>query len=163
MQSAYIVFLLSRTNQTTSDTPWLNTSLGGGSGRLTTLDINIEQWPFTAALPNPTRGVWAPTTTYATGDTVASNLYSIQTVGGTVIAPLTYRSLHPSNLNHQPDKFDGWWTCISQPPGASQAINYASCPFAYVLSPLPTAAGLGATTWGGQLWHSLSWNAPSGP
>jgi hypothetical protein len=162
-QSAYIVFVLARTNQSLADVPWLNTSLGGSAGRISTLDTNIEQWSFTTPLPNPLNGTWDKSVTYNAGDTVASSKYQLLTPAGVFIAPLTYRSLRNNNAGNLPENFDGWWTCITGPPGASQAIGYQACPFAYVLNGLPGAANIAATTWGGQLWHSLSWNAPFGP
>jgi hypothetical protein len=164
LQSAYIVFLLSRSDIPTGDLPpELNTQLSG-TGAITTLDTNIDEWGTSTSQPNPTHGTWNAAVTYGAGDTVASNRYAIKNAAGTILAPLTYRSLAPSNLNHLPENFDGWWTCVTQPPHALvNNNNYVACPFAYALSPLPTVASLAATNWGGSLWHSLAWTAPAGP
>jgi hypothetical protein len=164
LQSAYIVFLLSRSDIPTADLPPAFTTGLQGTGRITTLDTNIDEWGISSSQPNPTRGTWNASTTYTTGDTVASSLYSIKNAAGTVLAPLTYRSLQPGNVNHPPENFDGWWTCVTQAPHSLvNNNNFVACPFAYILSPLPDATSLAATSWQAGLGHSLSWNAPAGP
>jgi hypothetical protein len=88
----------------------------------------------------------------------ASRRYNIQTAAGSVIAPLVYRSTM-ANVNHDPDLYEGYWDCMTQPAhnGVSNS-NYVTVPFGYLLSPLPTAPLLAASSWVAGLGHSLSWN-----
>src|SRR5262245_17042429 len=161
LQSAYTVVWVSRKDVAHGDLPAeFLTGLNG----ITTLNAGIANWGFSPAAPAPTNGTWNPATTYATGNTVASAAYRIESADGTLNQPLVYRSLRPSNLNHSPEAFDGWWTCMTQPPhDAVINKNFRIVPFGYALSPLPTKTTLAAATWEGSLGHSLFWGTLSAP
>jgi hypothetical protein len=156
LSSSYFVTFLSRTDIASGDLPPIfNASLAGVS----TLTAGIATWGLGPSLPAPANGTWSPTVTYATGDTVASSQYAIKTAAGAVLAPLTYRSLQNGNLGHNPDNYEGFWTCITQPPHNEVANkNFVPVPFGYALSPLPTKTTLAAAEWQAGLGHSLSWS-----
>ena len=155
LSSAYLVVMLNRKDVASGDLPPVfGTSLAG----ITTLDGAIANWGLSPALPTPTHGTWNATTTYTTGNTVASIRWTIRNTSGSLNKPVVYKSLQTGNVGHDPDNYDGYWTCITQPPHADVLnTNYQSVFFGYALSPLPTSSTLPAATWKASLGHSLSW------
>lgn len=158
MQSAYLIYWVTRTNDPTAAIiPAWNVGLAGAGG-VGDNPVGISGWvTSTEPPPTPTMGSWNPVTSYNIGDTVASINWSIKS-GSTVIYPLVYKSLRASNTGHDPDKWDGWWGCVTQVPALNTVnIEFDVCPFAYNLFMPVTSAQLAATTWTAQLWHSLFW------
>lgn len=166
LDSSYFVVYLARTNHTTpldGAGPDLYETIG--NFHTLTQDItDIANWDQTlkGGPTTSTHGVWNAGTTYAVNNTVSSSHYSIQTATGTVLLPMIYTSLYSGNIGHDPDSYDGWWTCITRPIGAANS-NWVPIRFGYILNPLITPSVLAAAYTSLMMWHTVPWTvAPPG-
>lgn len=153
LSSAYFVIWCTRKNDPTMTVTPIMDALYS----LTTDPGSATQW-IIATQPNPTHGTWNAAVTYSIGDTVASALYRIQSPDGvTTNYPITYKSMRSFNQGHSPENWDGWWACVTGPPGGTTSADsgFGVVPFGYLLSPLPAKSDVAGSNWTSSLWHSL--------
>ena len=153
LSSAYFVVWLTRRNDPgMTVSPIMDAGLTGGLNKCETIDI--DKW-IDSSTPSASNGVWNPTTTYASGNTVESAAYRMISDDGSLNIPIVYKSRTNGNKGNSPEAFDGHWTCMTTPVGANPGQNFPVVPFAYALNPLPTKSDLASGGWGNTLWHSL--------